>query len=105
MVSADADDQAAIGRTRNIVRIGFMDSSGMRWAPKVKLWARPEPYLTAAMYRDGGAEEGPNHKKLRREQTHQHGWENPKKPSGAALLAAPRHHTQGDRRALLRREA
>jgi hypothetical protein len=32
MVSADADDQAAIGRIRNIVRIGFMDSSGMRWA-------------------------------------------------------------------------
>ena len=73
MVSADADDQAAIGRIRNIVRIGFMDSSGMRWAPKVKFWGRPEPYLTAAMYRDGGAEEGPNHKKLRREQTHQHG--------------------------------
>jgi hypothetical protein len=58
MVSADADDQAAIGRIRNIVRIGFMDSSGMKWAPKVKFWGRPEPYLTAAMYRDGGAEEG-----------------------------------------------
>jgi len=57
------------------------------------------------MYRDGGAEEGPNHKKLRREQTHQHGWENPKKPSGAAILAALRHHTQGDRRTLLRRGA
>jgi hypothetical protein len=44
----------------------------MKRAPKVKLLGRPEPYLTAAMYRDGGAEEGPNHKKLRREQTHQH---------------------------------
>jgi len=40
MVSADADDQAAIGRTRNIVRIGFMDSFGMKWAPKVKLWEK-----------------------------------------------------------------
>lgn len=84
MVSADADDQAAIGRIKNIVRIGFMDSSGMKWAPKVKRLGRPEPYLTAEMHRDGGAEEGPNHKKLRREQTHQHGEKTRK-----SLLAQP----------------
>jgi hypothetical protein len=40
IVSANAGDQAAIGRIKNINRIGFMDSFGMKLVPRVKLFGR-----------------------------------------------------------------